>query len=211
MSNVTRNTKLINLTQSSIVTTQALKITEADSIAYQLHYTDATPGVKTFVAANVLTNVQSPASSVTIASHGYNTGLKVALSGTNLPTGLSATSYWVIVNNSNNISFADSLAHATAGTKVAITGAGTTSNATLTPALLVTTGVVAKLQQSNDGETFFDVTSMTVTITAAGDTLWLILNPPTVWHRVVITPSTGALTIWVQPAVRNNTIFSPGI
>ncbi len=211
MSNVIRNTKLLNLTQTSISTTQAIKITEADSIAYQLHYTDATPGVKTFVAANVKTNVQSPASSVTITAHGYNTGLKVALTGTNLPTGLSATSYWIIVNSVDSISFATSLALAVAGTKVAITAAGTTADATLTPALLVTTGFVAKLQQSNDGVTFFDVTSMTVTITATGDTLWLILNPPTVWHRVVITPSTGALNIWVQPAVRNNTIFSPGI
>ncbi len=94
MSQVTRNTKLINLTQSSIVTTQALKITEADSIAYQLHYTDATPAAKAFVAANVKTNVQSPASTITITNHGFNTGLKVALTGTNLPTGLSATSYY---------------------------------------------------------------------------------------------------------------------
>jgi hypothetical protein len=63
----------------------------------QAVYTDATPVAKTFVAANVKTNVQSPASSITITAHGFLTGLKVALSGTNLPTGLSATNYWVIV------------------------------------------------------------------------------------------------------------------
>ncbi len=211
MSMVTRNSKVVDLTQTSVSSSAILNITEADTIAYQLHYTDATPGVKTFVAANVKTNVQSPDSSVTITAHGYNTGLKVALTGTNLPTGLSATSYWIIVNSVDSISFASSLANAVAGTKVAITAAGTTADATLTPALLVTTGFVVKLQQSNDGVTFFDVSGVTVTITATGDTLWLVTAPPTVYHKVVITPSTGALTIWIQPAIRNNTIFSPGI
>lgn len=211
MSQVIKNEKIVNLTQTSVASSTILKITEADTIAYQLHYTDATPVHKTFVAANVKTNVQSPASSITITAHGFNTGLKVTLAGTNLPTGLSATSYWVIVNSVDSISLASSLANAVLGTKVAITAAGTTADADLTPVTLGTTGFVVKLQQSNDGTTFFDVSGITVTITAAGDTLWLITAPPTVYHKVVITPTTGALTIWVQPAVRNNTILSPGI
>lgn len=211
MSQVIKNEKILNITQSSIITSATLKLTEADSVAYQLHYTDATPAAKSFVAANVKTNVQSPASSITITAHGFNTGLKVALTGTNLPTGLSATSYWVIVNSVDSISLAASLALATAGTKVAITAAGTTADALLTPALLVTTGVVAKLQQSNDGTTWFDVSTVTVTITTTGDTLWLISAPPTLWHKVLVTPATGALTLWVLPCVRNNSVLSPGI
>lgn len=211
MSQVTRNTKILDVTQESEITSATLKLTEADSVAYQLHYTDATPAAKTFVAANVKTNVQTPASSITITAHGFNTGLKVALTGTNLPTGLSATNYWIIVNSVDSISLASSLANATLGTKVAITAAGTTADAALTPAALVTTGVVAKLQQSNDGSSWFDVSGITVTITAAGDTLWLVTAPPTLWHRVLVTPATGAITLWVLPCVRNNSIFSPGI
>jgi hypothetical protein len=211
MSQVTNNSKIIDLTETAVSSSATLKLTETDYVSYQVHYVDATPAAKTFVAANVKTNVQSPASSVTITAHGFTTGLKVALTGTNLPTGLSATTYWIIVNSVDSISFATSLALATAGTKVSITGAGTTADATITPALLVTTGFVVKLQQSNDGVTWFDVSGVTVTITATGDTLWLVNNPPCLYHRVVITPTTGALTIWVLPCVRNNTIFSPGI
>lgn len=210
MSTVIDNAKIVDLTETSIITNTRYNVGSYDSVCYQLHYTDATPAAKTFVAANVKTSVQTPASSITITAHGFSTGLKVALSGTNLPTGLSATNYWVIVNSVDSVSLATSLANATAGTKVAITGAGTTADAALTPAALATTGFVVKLQQSNDGTNFFDVSGITVTITAAGDTLWIVTNPPALWHRVVITPTTGALTIWVLPCSRNNTIFSAG-
>ncbi len=202
MSYVLANTKVVDVTESAIAIAQAYDISQADTIAYQLHYTDATPGAKSFVAANVKTNVQSPASSITITAHGYATGLKVALSGTNLPTGLSATNYWIIVNSVDSVSLASSLANAVAGTKVAITAAGTTADAALTPALLVTTGQVIKLQQSNDGSNWFDVSGLTVTVTAAGDTLWLVTAPPTYWHRIVVTPTTGAITLFVQACVR---------
>lgn len=208
MSQVIKNQKILDVTASTTAQSAVLKLTEADSVAYQLHYTDATPAHKTFVAANVKTNVQSPASSITITSHGFFTGLKVALTGTNLPTGLSATDYWVIVIDENTISLASSLANASAGTKVAITAAGTTSDADLTPAAV---SQVYKLQQSNDGVTYFDVSGITVTISGSGDTLWLISAPPTLYHKVVGTPTAGALTIWVLPCVRNNSVLSPGI
>ncbi len=204
MSLVYDNSKIVDLTQTSIASSTTYKIGKFDSVCYQLHYTDATPGVKTFVAANV--NVTP--NTVTITAHGYNTGLKVALTGTNLPGGLSATTYWIIRVDADNISFASSLALASAGTAIDITSQGTTANATLTPALLVTTGFVVKLQQSNDGETFFDVSGVTVTITATGDTLWTVTNPPALWHKIVITPTTGALNIWVMTCSRDNTVVT---
>lgn len=207
MSQVIQNKKILDVTASTTAQSVVLKITQADTVAYQLHYTDATPVHQTFVAANVKTNVQSPASSIAITAHGFFTGLKVALAGTNLPTGLSATNYWVIVIDANTISLASSLANANLGTKVAITAAGTTADADLTPATL---SQVYKLQQSNDGTNYFDVTSMTVTITGAGDTLWLITAPPTLYHKVVGTPTGGAVTLWVLPCVRNNSVLSPG-
>ncbi len=198
MSWILANTKVVNVVESAVAIAQVYDISQADTIAYQLHYTDATPAAKTFVAANV-----TPlADTITITAHGFATGLKVALTGTNLPGGLSATSYWVIVVNANTIKLATSLANATAGTPVDITSAGTTSDATLTAAALATTGQVIKLQQSNDGSTWFDVSGLTVTVTAAGDTLWLVTSPPTYWHRIVVTPTTGALTLFVQACVR---------
>ncbi len=198
MSYVLANTKVVNVTESAVIINQNYDVSQADTVAYQLHYTDATPAAKTFVAANV----NPTANTITITAHGFSTGLKVALTGTNLPGGLSATTYWIIVVDADTIKVATSLANATAGTPVDITTAGTTSDATLTPAALATTGAVIKLQQSNDASSWFDVSGLTVTVTAAGDTLWLVTAPPTYWHRIVVTPTTGALTLFVQACVR---------
>lgn len=189
MSWVLNNSTVLSLTDSSVSASQVLNISQADTVAYQLNYSDATPVAKTFVAANVAIN---PANTITITAHGFNTGLKVALSGTNLPTGLSATNYWVIVVDANTVSLASSLVNAVAGTAVHITGAGTTDDAALTPASL---SQVVKLQQSNDGVTYFDVSGLTVTVSGAGNTLWLVTSPPTFWHKILVTPTTGAITL----------------
>lgn len=189
MSWILNNSDVLSLTNSTTTNSVVLNISQADTIAYQLNYTDTTPGVKSFVAANVTVN---PANTITITAHGFFTGLKVALSGTNLPTGLSATNYWVIVVDANTISLASSLLNAVAGTAVHITGQGTTADAALTPA---SASQVVKLQQSNDGVTYFDVTSMTVTITGSSNTLWLVTSPPTFWHKILVTPASGSITL----------------
>jgi len=189
MSYVLNNSDVLSLSNSTGAQSTAINISQADTIAYQLNYSDATPGAQSFVAANVTVN---PANTITITNHGFFTGLKVALTGTNLPTGLSATNYWVIKVNANTISLASSLANAQAGTAVHITGQGTTADATLTPASL---SQVVKLQQSNDGVTYFDVSGLTVTVSGAGNTLWLVTSPPTFWHKVVVTPTSGALML----------------
>lgn len=156
----------------------------------QAVYTDATPTAQNFVAADVAIN---PANTITITNHGFFTGLTVALSGTNLPTGLSATNYWVIVVDTNTIKLADSLAHAESGTAVVITGQGTTSDAALTPSSLG--NVVVKLQASNDGVNFTDIASKTVTISGAGSILW---DLGTVTYRVLRVSeaaSSGAINL----------------
>ncbi len=191
MSYVLANNDIFSLTNSALLVTQVYDIRNFDSVCYQLNYANASPPVDTFVAANV--NVTP--NTITITAHGYTTGLKVALTGTNLPGGLSATNYWIIKVDANTIALATSLAAATAGTKIDITSQGTTSDATLTPVTLVTTGQVLKLQESNDGLTFFDVSGLTVTITAAGNTLWQITQPATAYHQFVLTPTTGALNL----------------
>lgn len=205
MSQVIKNEKILDIEDSTTSQSATLKLTEADSVAYQLHYTDTTPAEQSFVAADVAI---APANTITITDHGFFTGLLVALTGTNLPTGLSETDYYVIVVDEDTIKLADTLAHASAGTAVAITNAGTSADAELTPDAL---SQVAKLQQSNDGATWFDVATITVTISGDGDTLWLISNPPTLWHRVLVTPTSGSMSLWVLPCVRNNSVLSPGI
>ena len=66
--------------------------------------------------------------SITFTSaHGWTTGKYVALSigGGSLPTGWSATNYYVIVVNTTKIRFASSLANAEAGTAITISDYGT--------------------------------------------------------------------------------------
>lgn len=187
----------INVTESVTDTTYVTQCQNVDRLSIQVNATDATPAHKTFVAANVKTNVQSPASSIAITAHGFVTGLKVALAGTNLPTGLSATNYWVIVIDADTISLASSLANAVAGTKVAITGAGTTADADLTPATLgsSTVGVKASL----DGTNFFAfATPKTVTISATGKQYLDCGQVTYPFVQVYWTaPVTGALTLSV--------------
>src|SRR5260221_14309826 len=144
MSYVQANNDIFSLVNSAIATSLVYDIRKDDSVCYQLNYADAPPPVDTFVAADVTVN---PANTITITAHGYTTGLKVALTGTNLPTGLSATNYWVIRVDADTIKLASSLANAVAGTAVHITVQGTTADATLDPTALCQ-GV--KLQGRNE-------------------------------------------------------------
>lgn len=195
-----RSDSVLSVTANTQNQTQDVDLSLYSSACVQAVYSDATPAAKTFVAANVKTNVQSPASSIAITAHGFFTGLKVALTGTNLPTGLSATNYWVIVIDANTISLASSLANAVAGTKVSITAAGTTADAALTPA---TISQVVKLQASNDGTNFSDISGKTVTVTGAGNTVWDLGAVTYRVLRIVVTPTSGAMTLTVPTALRS--------
>jgi hypothetical protein len=156
----------------------------------QAVYADATPVVQPFVAADVTID---PDNTITIVDHGFITGLKVALAGTNLPTGLSAGTYYVIVIDADTIQLASTLVNAEAGTEEVITAAGTTADATLTPSSLA--GVVVKLQMSNDGVHYTDISGKTVTISAAGSVLWDLGAVTYRYLRVLETPSAGALDL----------------
>jgi hypothetical protein len=196
----------ISVTESVTTTTATYTVQQADRMSIQCNATDATPGAKSFVAADVTID---PANTITIASHGFVTGLKVALSGTNLPTGLSATNYWVIVVDSSTIKLADSLAHALAGTVVVITDAGTTADAALTPAALGSSTVTVKA--SLDGVTYSAyATPKTVTITGTS-VQFLDCGQLTVPYIQIqwTAPTAGALTLavlaWFQNTqVKNN-------
>ncbi len=146
--------------------------------------------------------VNTTADTITVAAHGMATGAKIALtSAGTLPTGVTATTYWMIVVDANTMQFASSLANAAAGTAIDLTTPGFGTH-TLTPALLVTTGAVAKLQVSNDGTNFIDVTSATVTITAAGSAGPWIFGVQSTGQRfrskvvrLLFTPTTGTVAL----------------
>jgi hypothetical protein len=132
---------------------------------------------------------------ITIASHPYVTGTKVALttSAADLPAGLSVTNYYVIKVDENTIQLATSLANAVAGTAVNITDIGTGTH-TLTAA--ASSGNVFKLQKSNDGSNWIDVSSMTVTIaTTTGTSEFSIDRPAYRYLKVLYTPSAGQVTL----------------
>lgn len=80
------------------------------------------PTTKTLAQA---TDVNTTTDVLTISSHGFQTGMIVAVSSSGtLPTGLSTTNYWVIRSDANTFKLATNLANAVAGTAVDITGVG---------------------------------------------------------------------------------------
>lgn len=99
-------------------------------------------------------------------AHGFRTGRKIALTTSSaLPTGLTATNYWMIRVSDDTLKFASSLSNAIAGTAVNITALGTGTH-TMTPAAL--SACTVKLQESNNGTDWDDVSTMSSTITATG-------------------------------------------
>jgi len=149
-------------------------------------------GVET--TAGVTSNIDITTDHITIATHPYVTGTKVALTtGGGLPTGLSATNYWVVRIDEDTIGLAATLILSAAGTLVNITAEGTGTH-TLTAATSTTN--VFKLQKSNDSSNWTDISSMTVTIaTTAGTSLFEIVDPSYRYMRVLYTPSAGQVAL----------------
>lgn len=196
----------VSVTESVTTTTATYTVQNADRMSIQCNATDATPGAAAFVAAAVTVD---PANTITVTAHGFVTGLKAPLTGTNLPTGLSAKDYWIIVVDANTVKLADSLVLARAGTAVVITNIGTTADAALTPSALGSSTVTVKV--SLDGVTYSAyATPKTVTITTTG-VQFLDCGQLTVPYIQIqwTAPTAGALTLavlaWFQKTqVKNN-------
>lgn len=155
-------------------------------------FTDVTPAAKAFTAAT--TDV------VTIANHGYPTGLKVAASSTDtLPGGLSATNYYWISLTASTGKLATSQANALAGTAVDITSAGTGTH-TLTPASTLAGSVKLQKNSEPEGESavWFDVASSSQTISAAGSLNWTLADIGFRQLRAVVAMTSGAVAASVR-------------
>lgn len=153
---------------------------------------DGTGAGSTVVAETILglqTTVNLTANTVSIPSHGFETGKLVALSigGGSLPAGLSATNYYIIAASADTVKFATSLANAEAGSAEDITDYGTTTQTmTLTPAAAgsgifkteVTTGTIQTgIQTANPAiEIAFMNASGTLTQPANGTQVYFELK-----------------------------------
>lgn len=156
-----RTLKLITDTDDTAYTVagNSVDCRESNVVSMILAVTVASSTADTFVDADVNTTNDT----ITLTSHGWLTGRKVAATTDGvLPGGLSATDYYVIKVDANTIKLASSLANAQAGTQVDITSAAGGGTHTLTPAAL--SGASVKLQGSAD-----DITWADIGIDAAGD------------------------------------------
>lgn len=153
------------------------------------------PAVKTFVPGDV----DTAANTVTIAAHGYVTGLKVTLTTDDtLPTPLlTATDYFIIRVSANVIKFATSLANALAGTAVDLTDAGVGTQ-TITPTALA--GCAIKLQKNDEPSTatpiWVDVPSSSQACPSLpGQLTWALADMGMVSLRGVVTLTAGDVTV----------------
>ncbi len=159
----------------------------------QVNYSDAAPSA----AVINETDVDATANTFTKAGHGFVTGLKVAATtdGT-LPAPLTATNYYVIKVDADTFKVASSLSDAEAGTAVNISDVGV-DNTTFTPA--TSAGNVAKIQASNDGVNWVDVSGDTVTITtSAGSKMYNYPNLCNRYLAVLYTPSAGQVNLAIH-------------
>lgn len=182
-------------TAAATKTLTAVEIESTVGYGMMLTLTVATASVKTFGIADVDIDTET----FTVTAHGYATGLKVALTtdGT-LPAGLSATDYYVIKVDDDNIQLATSQANALLGTAVPVTTVGVGTQ-TLTPAALA--GGSYKLQVSMDGVNYMDLAAATA-VTVSVTTLIEKVHPMYKDVRVVFTATAGQIGYTVQTLKR---------
>lgn len=179
---------------AAALTLSAIDCTKSEVAAIQLNVVVATPATKTFVDADVTVATDL----ITIADHGFATGLRVAATTDGvLPGGLSATNYWVVKVSSSTFKLASSAANALAGTVVDITSAAGGGTHTLTPASI--SGASYKTQVSLDGVTYVDLVAhdllpIGANITATAGWYWDWDRPGFNYFRIVFAATTGQFT-----------------
>jgi hypothetical protein len=193
-SQVLENGTTIALSESS----DALELPKETIASFTTVITAANPAAFTFVDGDV--HVVN--NTIAETAHGLTTGVKVALtnSGGALPTGTSATDYYVIVVSSSLIKLATSQANALAGTAVDITAAAGGGTHTITPNTTIA-GTI-KYQESNEPDTvtkvWVDTADSPVAFTATSNFLHDFINISAKRMRAVITVTSGTVTATVR-------------
>lgn len=188
---VTRNDILINAETFTSADTVEFDMDDFDQGSVQVVCVDATPGVKTFTDTDIVVL----ANTVTIADHGYLTGLKVVTTTSGAaPAGLAPGTWYIVKIDKDTIKFADSLAKALAGNVADITTAGGVGDTqTITPAVLGTCAI--DLYGSNDGTNYVTLSVGTGNFTASTIKLLPILDKFYKYLQLVMTVPAGALTV----------------
>lgn len=188
---VTKNDKILDAAVKTYTDTISVSMDSFDQGSIQVVGTDATPGAKTFTD----TDVGVLANTVTIAAHGFFTGLKVVTTTSgSAPGNLPAATYYLIVVDAATIKFASSLANAKAGTAIDISTAGGVGDTqTITPAALGT--CTFDLYASNDGTNYVALGVGSGTIASGTNYLLPILDKFYKYIRLSYTIPAGALTI----------------
>ena len=188
---ITRNETLINAQVYTSAATVNFSMNDFDQGSVHLVCVDATPAVKTFTD----TDVTVLANTVTIAAHGFFTGLKVVTTTSGAaPGGLAAGTWYIIVVNSSTIKFADSLAKALANNAADITTAGGVGDTqTITPAALGTCAI--DLYGSNTDTDFVTLSVGTGNFTAGTLKLLPIVDKFYKNLQLVMTVPAGALKV----------------
>lgn len=194
---------------ASVSSAQVDVITVAQSAGYAM----TTSGAKMTIAGNVaggsVATVSASTDRITIASHGFSTGLKVALTGSSLPGALTATDYWVYKVDANTIKLSSTAILAAAGTAIDITSVplGATANTyTLTPAAITGTPGF-KWKASNDNEHWIDMSVSSITMSAyvygGTSSFWDFSWFPYKWLRLAVDgPTTGAIYLKADLSVK---------
>ena len=181
----------------------ALLSEAADGVEYPL-----TTSKPTVVAVSSAVMVDGTAATVavddtiTLANTAFTMGLPVLITGSSLPSGLTAdTTYYVYKVDDNTIKLSSSSAEALAGTVVDITAVDldqTAATYTLTPLAIDGTPGFA-WQKSNDGIGWADIVTSSVTMSyVAGGTheFWDFDNYNFRWLRLNVTgPDAGGVQI----------------
>lgn len=151
----------------------------------------------TITAAGVASEIDLPNDKVTVPTHGFVTGLKGQLTTTGtLPTGLStSTDYFIINLTSSTVAFADTLAHAVAGTKLPLSGEGTGVH-TFTPTAIA--GAIKLQGRLESSSTYVDIPSSSTSITGSQNNIWNVDAPYYRYVKVNVTPTAGKLTASVE-------------
>lgn len=130
------------------------------------HYNNTTVASPDIVAnTKTISNgvIASGVNHLTCTSHGFSTGQPITYAGSGV-TGLTAnTTYFAVVVDSNNISFATSYANAIAGTVISISGASSSCSATYN-------GTSIALPTDSDNEILQGNYTVTVTMFDVGAT-----------------------------------------
>jgi hypothetical protein len=165
------NNKLEEIVTTYTQALEAVTLDKAQNFVVQYSATVTTPTAATFtVETELIEEVETPTNNLLAEAHGMETGLKVQVSsGTTLPDGLSgSTDYFVIKIDADKFQLAASLADAQAGTEIDILDEGTGTH-TVTPTALA--GGVIKMQESVDGQIWYDISGVTANITATATAL----------------------------------------